>query len=890
MRFMFLAAAVCVQTLVMASPVLEGTTSAPANSFFVKGREARLLLSAKGLEAHDRRPLSIGIFDHEDRKVGDIPGAEIVADASGVWKGEFALPTDRYGFYRVRISAGDLTVAKRGSRPAGFVTYAVLSDPKDHPIYGADRHFMGLHGDSGDPGLILPWLGARWTMNPGWWDGAEDRAKGIAAVKSCGWTLYGWQIPSHILLRWHLPPEDRAFYESHNMWDLYRTEKGREIYTRYLRRVIRNVKAGPIYPQPRIYEVFWEPDLTLPDAKTLVDAAKVAHDVVREEDPEGLIALPAMSGFHKYAVLREALELGLMEYGDIFDIHPYVAYPPEPNGLLSSVRAHRDLLRRYKPGVRMIGTESGAMAHATVAEERVQMEGQVREHLILMGEGFWFNCLFMGHDWGSDFNDRTDGDYGINYNLMLTKNYRHTTRAVSPRPAMAALSAFSRLLDGARPTAAIDSLGGTALGYAFQSPEGKVTLALWDYGKDGSTHKIPVGRKAVDVADVMGNVKRMDAPGGEISLALGTSPVYVLDVARDFWGEGGTMAVVLAKRAQERIAREQAARRLEIRAVAPHFSGLSPGVNVTVANLRAEPVRLKVETRIHGIPEARQSVQADLQANETRTVKVVFDGFAPDGFTLYHVETTASLVDGYRIASDRDLNFLSADYVIRAGSAAGAAAALAAWKPLKRQSIGRRITRNPGLLSGVGDLSAEMALGWNEDFLFVDLLVRDDSFVNDRDGWWSWRGDAVQLGFAKARQEAGSGNFWGDAADQGMTETTFALTKKGPEVYRTITFDPKRFPTGFYGEGRVSASDLPFHATKRKCAGGVEIHYRLAFPWRFMNKTSAAADEVIYMGGAVNDLDEGATDLSALDIFDLKKLAPRFFGAICLKAGAQADR
>ena len=36
-------------------------------------------------------------------------------------------------------------------------------------------------------------------------------------------------------------------------------------------------------------------------------------------------------GYH-----RELFELGLLKYADVFDLHPYVAYPPEQNGLLGA--------------------------------------------------------------------------------------------------------------------------------------------------------------------------------------------------------------------------------------------------------------------------------------------------------------------------------------------------------------------------------------------------------------------------------------------------------------------------------------------------------------------------------------------------------------------------
>ena len=80
------------------------------------------------------------------------------------------------------------------------------------------------------------------------------------------------------------------------------------------------------------------------------------------------------------------------------------------------------------------------------------------------------------HDYANDRGDWHDGDYGVFYNLDMeipppgkkpSAESRWGISHVAPRPAVAALSAASWYLDGYRPVACLDGLGGTALGYAY---------------------------------------------------------------------------------------------------------------------------------------------------------------------------------------------------------------------------------------------------------------------------------------------------------------------------------------------------------------------------------------------------------------------------------------
>ena len=127
---------------------LSAVTSNPSNNFFVAGHEAKATLTAKGLAAGEKRPVRLEVYDFTyTNRVATVPG-EIVADEKGEWRGEFTLPSDRYGVYLVRPVAAGLELPKRGTVPKGAFTYAVLADPSEMPEIDLWDTFLGLHGGS----------------------------------------------------------------------------------------------------------------------------------------------------------------------------------------------------------------------------------------------------------------------------------------------------------------------------------------------------------------------------------------------------------------------------------------------------------------------------------------------------------------------------------------------------------------------------------------------------------------------------------------------------------------------------------------------------------------------------------------------------------------------
>ena len=131
-----------------AAPQLSAWTSDLKTSSFVTGSNAELTVQASGFAANERRDLSIDIRDWRDAPVR-MMRESFTADAKGGWQGSFRLPTDRFGCFRVYVKSGDVALMKRGSRPAGLLTYMVTHGPRPSSASDAET-FFGAYGSTDD--------------------------------------------------------------------------------------------------------------------------------------------------------------------------------------------------------------------------------------------------------------------------------------------------------------------------------------------------------------------------------------------------------------------------------------------------------------------------------------------------------------------------------------------------------------------------------------------------------------------------------------------------------------------------------------------------------------------------------------------------------------------
>jgi hypothetical protein len=197
------------------------------------------------------------------------------------------------------------------------------------------------------------------------------------------------------------------------------------------------------------------------DVHTVVKVAAALKEAIDKEDPHGgVTCFPSVSNIRTLDYHRQLIDAGLLEHLNAYSIHPYIAYPPESNGLISNVRQLKRMIRdRIGRDLPLYGTEQGFAEPGTVEGELRKLNGLLRANFILLGEGFEKNLAFYGVDFGNDNGLDRDGDYGLFFNLEL-ESKRYGVRFTSPRAVAAGLSAATWLVDGKRPTACLEGIWG----------------------------------------------------------------------------------------------------------------------------------------------------------------------------------------------------------------------------------------------------------------------------------------------------------------------------------------------------------------------------------------------------------------------------------------------
>lgn len=885
---------------VLAAPELSAETSKPHSSCFVRNDVASMTVHARGFEPDSDFPLKVEIADYKGDAVDSFE-ARFQTDSEGSWDGSFSLPTERFGCFRVGVSSGDCALKKRGSCPAGLLTYAVLRDPMSRPQITWKDSFFGSYG-------VSHWMGLRIELNGQATKANAEEGRRFVEEWSTNECFKAWPVRywHDVLFRPDARTYNNGFWSDEaRAWILDHVKKGdfsRKLMFHdpqgftYLREVLpRMVRASREQALPgeekRLYEMMWEPDLGL-DVPTVVKVAAALKEAIDREDPDGgVTCFPSVSNIRYMTYHRQLIEAGLLEYLNAYSIHPYVSYPPEPNGLVSHIRELKRMIRdRIGHDLPLYGTEQGFAEPGTIKGEQRQMNGILRSNFILLGEGFEKNLIFYGVDFGNDNGRDQNGDYGLFFNLELDR-VRHGSRYRSPRASAAAVAAATWIVDGKRPTACLEGTWGpSSLGYCYADADDKCVIVLWDYGA-GSKAEIPVGKDAIVVADVMGNEREVACPEGMLELTLTETPVYVIGPDSKMWGHRGTMAATLAEEAARKAAEREASVKIRIHSVEPAFIGKIPAVRADVENRTDNAVEIVVEANVfakpaeggHFVPlfgevrlpdtpaAAHGEASIRFSPGERKSVVVALDGFAPSPFSEFSLETTAKFSDGYVAKQHAAANFWKAERIEGDPNE---------WHPRRHDDIGRSMWDEERMEEpSPEDFSAKVAFGWNDSWLVGDIIVTDDTHVGGPAGFMSWNGDSVQLGIAKCALEQLSGNNLLDMDMQAPSEVTLALGAIGTEAYRTISFDPNRFPAGHDGAGAIPPESLPLKVTRE----GTTTHYRFMVPWDFFNIAKPEPGKTVRIAALFNDRDISGEPLPQVRLFELKKEVPRRFGFIVLE-------
>jgi hypothetical protein len=585
---------------------LTGDTARPATSLFAAGESVTLSFRVKGLAAL-QKPISLLLdIDDEHDNVIEHKDITLAPDDQGNCDVTVDAPARRLGFYRVYAKLSDGTLmAKLGSRQAGYMTYAVVPDPNLRKSYSQDVTRFGMQG-AFSPATIgaLPYLGVRWILGGFGWGSNEPNHAGeyadlITASRAAGGTLPGkradglkmpsgepWRVytlPSlHGVPKWAASPESKTRERPLN-------PAGEAAFLLYAEQAARvNRELYPTDPN-HVFEVTWEPDYPWGWDSTnerLLRLYELAYPALHRGDPNVIVVGPTLSNISTQATYSQTSDLfakGLGKYIDAYSVHGYFPVPPEASNMREKIRALAamtdELAGRH---LRRICSEQGCQTHEERSKELEQAQGLTRQNLIMLGEGYWFNFAFYFCDFSNE------PGYGYFYNLDPKTQFG--SPKVAPKPVASVYAAQSLLLDGSTSAGAIDWLGPTTTGYAFERG-GEVTLALWDYSGVNRTVDVPVGANSVSVYDWMGNPAPLATPNGTALLTVGPEPIYVVGASLKIWGIGAAKPIAIVDTDVKAIVGATAHVLVKVSDKNVATVDLQPDRRISTATISASPAR-----------------------------------------------------------------------------------------------------------------------------------------------------------------------------------------------------------------------------------------------------------------------------------------------------------
>jgi hypothetical protein len=299
------------------------------------------------------------------------------------------------------------------------------------------------------------------------------------------------------------------------------------------------------------------------------------------------------------------------------------------------------------------------------------------------------------------------------------------------------------------------------------------------------------------------------------------------------------------------------------------------GLRLALRDVLGSGLRGNAEVRLRGVPESRKSAAFTLAPKGRTTVDLSYDDLAVVPSRQYDALVTLSAPSGYRLTHTAPVNFT-------------AAPRLAAPSDLQNVPpifLGGReaVMRAPELYHGPADLAATARFAWDARALYLAFDVTDDVFLQDKTGFDTWWQDCVQVAFDLDPRLAvqRSGNLVADVVSRHRhTEVDLALTRNGPEAFRTITFDQQKLPCALLSADQVKLSIV---------RDGTRVLYQAAIPWTALGATSAPSPgSMIGLAATVNDSDDPAQkDPKAIGLFGgiYPTKDPARFGLLLLAAG-----
>ncbi|MDR1190822.1 MAG: hypothetical protein LBK60_04035 [Verrucomicrobiales bacterium] len=600
--------------------------------------------------------------------------------------------------------------------------------------------------------------------------------------------------------------------------------------------------------------------------------------------------------------IEEVLKNGGATHMDGISVHPY-GYLSQPESHIPAIEALHELVRKYNNGKTLplwvteqgyylttpgavserINGEAGALYTTTPGEQgnrEAITELTKAKYLVRAYVVFWAHGVAKTF-WYLSRNDQAFGTMG------LVGSEQDAAGKYAVLPAAVAFGVMSRELTGWE-FAGQDTAPAGVHSYGFKRA-GERQRVMWSPDK-GQVVALP-SDQPLTVTDLMGEAREVHPVNGSVHVYLSDAPLYVR----------GVVASVSAATA--------------FRVSAPEFTATGESFSVQVKGpendyrwainqpatdgVHAVPLTVDAGGKmvLFGILKAnlrpalwldsflRMNQADELQAvlvntSREKSYRVVAASYQLDGKS-YQTKLDQTIVANSTVTLTLKTDPLPA-FTIRpaaveltlASGATYAAKSNVSHNPLAKRTISGardwddlgginlsegRYVKLEAARKDAADLSGTLKLCWDDQNVYLLAQIRDDVFFQDHTGYSTWKGDNLQIAFSQ--HMPWTGGEWGIYC-QGFN---LALTKDGPEVYRT--------------HGPRDTTTLPKVPLTVTRAGDLTT-YQCAIPWSELAPLTPASGAFSF-GIFINDNDgEGrkgylqwadTKSLNAMQPFILKK-------------------
>lgn len=288
------------------------------------------------------------------------------------------------------------------------------------------------------------------------------------------------------------------------------SREGRQAFCRFAEACVRRYAGKGI-----LWEICNEPNLKAwapePDADAYAALALEVMNIVKKQDPSGLVAAPAASCF-PWDFLERLGSLGVFKQVSAATVHPYRAEIPET--VTRDYENLRRLLDQYAKD-RSIPIASGEWGYPSMKGESEELN-QAR-YLTRMALTNLMNHVNLNiwYDWKDDGTDPDNKEH----------HFGTVHRDLTPKPAYEAAKTLTSVLQGARFIKRIE-LGNKDDYILLFKKNGKPILAAWTVKEDHSI-SLNLPKQTADYIQMLGEHGEVRTAAHGMTLELSQSPQYL---------------------------------------------------------------------------------------------------------------------------------------------------------------------------------------------------------------------------------------------------------------------------------------------------------------------------------------------------------------------------